>query len=210
MTATETLPRTSGSIQALKPLEVKQAEELAQYYHVPQSLMNAFAVQFGDTVYWKEAFLLELGHRKGIQRIEVDKPRFENGEASTEARVYPKITADMIDAIAKLPDAERKEAWAYLTAPVREWGRASSKNVKMSTMLEWLDAICIKRAVARALRLFVGIGATSYEELPDVVVESKELQEAKSRVIDDKPKPPAPAAEPASKNSVAMSLTDTT
>ncbi len=184
-TETSTKP-TTGSLQTLKPLEVKQAEELAQYYHLPQSLMNMFAVQFGETVYWKEAFLLELGHRKGIARIEVDKPRQENGEWSTEARIYPRVTAAMIEAIAKLPEAERREVWTYLSAPVREWGRASTKNVKMSTMLEWLDCIAIKRAVSRALRLFCGIGQTSYEELPEVVVESKDLQEAKSRVIEEK------------------------
>src|SRR5713101_5035800 len=201
MTAAEASAKTTGISPALKPLEMKQAQELAQYYHVPQPLMNAFAVQFGETVYWKEAFLLELAHRKGLQRIEVDKPQQENGEWSTEARIYPKVTAQMIEAIAKLPEAERKDAWTYLTAPVREWGRASSKNVRMSTMLEWLDCIAIKRAVARALRLFCGIGQTSFEELPEVVVESKDLQEAKSRVIQaEKPKqtlPLTPSKEPA-------------
>ncbi len=207
MTTAETSGKPTGIVPALKPLQMKEAQELAQYYRVPPSLMNTFAVQFGDTVYWKEAFLLERAHQRGLQRIEVDKPVNNNGEWTTEARIYPRITAAMIEAIAKLPEAERKEAWSYLTAPVREWGRASAKNVKMSTMLEWLDAIAIKRAVCRALRLFVGIGSTAYEELPEVVVESKDLQEAKSSVIqDEKPKP---SAQP-TRQSPTLSLTDNT
>jgi hypothetical protein len=209
MTTAETPPRptSSSSIQALKPLEVKQATELAQYYHVPPSLMSTFAVQFGDTLYWKEPFLLERAHQRGLQRIEVDKPVNENGESTTEARIYPKITAAMIEAIAKLPEAERKEAWAYMTAPTREWGRASTSNVRMSTMHAWLPEIAIKRAVCRALRLFCGIGQTSFEELPDVVVDKRDLEEVRRHVIsDEKPKP---SAQP-TRQSTTMSLTDNT
>ena len=159
-----------------KKLEVKEAVELAQFYHVPQTLMNMMFIQFGDTAYPKEAFLLHLGHRKGIQRIEIDRPILENGEWRTEARIYPRITPELIEAVSRLPETERKEAWEYLTKPVREWGRASTKNVRMSTMHEWLDTIAIKRAVCRALRLFVGIGETAYEELPEVVVEKNDLE----------------------------------
>ena len=63
-------------------------------------------------------------------------------------------------------------------------------------MHQWLPEIAIKRAVCRALRLFAGIGVTAYEELPEVVVESKDLQEAKNRVIQEeksKRQPPRPA-----------------
>ena len=179
---TQTSP---SSIEPVRKLEVKEAAELARFYRVPQTLMNMYMVQFGDTVYPKESFLLVLGHRRGIQRIEVDKPHQDNGEWKTEARIYPAVTASIIEAIAKLTETERREAWAYLTAPVREWGRASIKNVRMSTMHEWLDAIAIKRAVCRALRLFVGFGCTSFEELPDVVVESKDLEESRGRVVHD-------------------------
>src|SRR6266566_7481714 len=211
MTAPEAPPRTTSSIQALKPLEMKQAQELAQYYHVPQPLMNTFAIQFGDTVYWKEAFLLERAHQRGLQRIEVDKPVNANGEWTTEARIYPRITASMIEAIAKLPEAERKEAWAYMTAPTREWGHASTSNVRMSTMHAWLPEIAIKRGVCRALRLFCGIGQTSFEELPEVVVDKKDLEDSRSRVIgDEKRKLSTPTAQPAPKTPVAMSLTDST
>ena len=211
MTAADTSPKTTGIGPALKPLEVKQATELAQYFRLPPFLMNTFAVQFGDTIYWKEPFLLERAHQRGLQRIEVDKPVNENGEWSTEARIYPKITAAMIEAIAKLPEAERKEAWAYMTAPTREWGHASTSNVRMSTMHAWLPEIAIKRGVCRALRLFCGIGQTSFEELPEVVVDKKDLEDSRSRIIgDEKSKPSTPTAQPAPKTAVAMSLTDST
>ncbi len=201
---------TATSIEPVRKLEVKNAVELAQFYGIPQSLANMFFIEFDGTLYPKEPLLLREGHRKGIQRIEVDPPRQDNGEWKTEARIYPKVTPQMIEAISKLPEAERKEAWAYLTAPVRESGRASSKNVRMSTMLEWLPEIAIKRAVCRALRLFAGIGQTSAEELPEVVVEKKDLEESWGRVIQDEEssKPPLPAP-PATKQPTLQSAENT-
>src|SRR6266581_4451333 len=93
MTTAETSGKPTGIVPALKPLQMKEAQELAQYYRVPPSLMNTFAIQFGDTVYWKEAFLLERAHQRGLQRIEVDKPLNDNGEWTTEARIYPRQNA---------------------------------------------------------------------------------------------------------------------
>ncbi len=173
----------AASIEPVKRLEVKQAAELAQFYHIPPSLMNAFVVQFGDTVYPKEAFYLHAGHQKGIQRIVVQEPYQENGEWRTKASIYPRISAETIRAVANLPDEDRKRFLDYLTAPTEEWGRASTSNVRMASMHLWLPELAIKRAICRALRLFVGIGATAYEELPEAVVESKDLQEAKTRFV---------------------------
>ncbi len=188
-----------SAIEPVSKLEVTNAVELAKFYGIPQSLANMFFMEFNGTLYPKEPLLLREGHRKGIQRIEVDSPHQENGEWHTDARIYPRVTPQMIEAISKLPEAERKDAWAYLTAPVRESGRASPKNVRMSTMLEWLPEIAIKRAVCRALRLFAGIGQTSAEELPEVTLPKKDLEESWGRVIQDDAKPqsvpPAPVTE---------------
>jgi len=200
----------TSTIEPVKQLEVKGAAELAEFYHVPKPLMNLFVIQFGDTLYPKEPFLLYLGHQKGIQRIQIEQPHQENGEWRTKASIYPRITTDMIEAVAKLPEDHRKAMLDYLTAPTEEWGHASTSNVRMSTMHQWLPEIAIKRAVCRALRLFVGIGVTAYEELPEVVVESKDLQEAKSRVTqDDKSKRSLPVS-PAKPPTTQPAWTDTT
>ena len=50
-----------------KKLEVKDATEIAEFYGVPKSLMNAFFVEIGGVAYPKEAALLYVGHKKGIQ-----------------------------------------------------------------------------------------------------------------------------------------------
>src|SRR2546427_13289945 len=114
---------STSSIEPVRKLEVKEAAELARFYNVPQTLMNMYMVQFGETIYPKESFLLLQGHRRGIQRIEVDKPQQDNGERKTEARIYPAATAVMSEAIAKLTESERRQARTDVTAPVRRAGR---------------------------------------------------------------------------------------
>lgn len=166
--------------------------------------MNTMAVQFGDTLYFKEPFLLWKGHQRGIQRIVVQEPHQENGEWRTRASIYPRITSEMLEAIAKLPEADRKTMLDYVTAPTEEWGRASSSSVKMSTMQQWLPEIAVKRAICRALRLFAGIGSTVYEELPEAVVDHTDLEQSRRYVIqDEKPKPPALSPAPATETSPA-------
>ena len=170
-----------------KQLEVKDASEIAEYYNVPKPLMNMMFVVIGETAYPKEPFLLMQGHKRGIQAIEVTKPVLNNGEWSCEARIYPKVEPRVFEALMQMPEKERREYWDYFTKPTVEWGRASAKNVRMSTMQEWLDAIAIKRAVCRALRLFTGIGQTSFEEMPEVEVSKDEAESARSKAANAKP-----------------------
>ena len=167
-----------------KKLEVKDAKELADFYSVPPSLMNAFFVQIGDATYPKEAALLYAGHKKGIQRIEVSPPKLgpENGSLAgewfCEARIYPSLGLQKLQEINRLPPDLKAKAFEYLTAPTVEWGHASAKNVRMSTMQQWLPEMAIKRAVCRALRIFAGGFGTSYVELPEAEVPQEELREA--------------------------------
>jgi hypothetical protein len=164
-----------------KKLEVKDARELAEFYNVPPSLMNAFFVEIGGVAYPKEAALLYVGHKKGIQRIEVSKPKLEGEEWSCEARIYPSLGLQKLQEVNRLPPEMKKAAFEYLTAPTVEWGHASAKNVRMSTMQAWLPEMAIKRAVCRALRIFAGSFGTSYVELPEAEMSQDEMKEAADR-----------------------------
>ena len=165
-----------------KKLEVKDATEIAEFYGVPKSLMNAFFVEIGGVAYPKEAALLYVGHKKGIQRIEVSKPLPQGipGEAEwhCECRIYPSLGLQKLQEINRLPPDMKKQAFEYLTAPTVEWGHASAKNVRMSTMQQWLPEMAIKRAVCRALRIFAGSFGTSYVELPEAEMSQDEMKEA--------------------------------
>ena len=161
-------------------MQVKDAKELAEFYGVPPSLMNAFFVELGGQAYPKEAALLYVGHKKGIQRIEVTPPTIDDKgeEWSCQARVYPSLGLQKLQEINRLPPDLKAKAFEYLTAPTVEWGRASAKSVRMSTMQQWLPEMAIKRAVCRALRLFAGSFGTSYVELPEAEVSQEELKQA--------------------------------
>jgi hypothetical protein len=170
-----------------KSLEVKDAKEIAKWYNVPEQLMNLFFVTFNGTMYPKEPFLLYLAHRRGVQAIEVEVKK-EGDVYEAKATIYPRITSRMLEALTRLPEKERAEKWTYLTKPTVEWGRASKENVKMSTMHQWLREIAIKRAVARACRLFVGTWGTTFEELPEIQISREEAREASARARNVTPK----------------------
>jgi hypothetical protein len=176
MAATATTT-TAAQKADVKALEVKDARELAKWYNVPEQLMNLFFVTFNGTLYPKESFLLYLAHRRGVQAVEVEV-RKEGEIWEATATIFPRVTSRMLEALSKFPEKERAEKWEYLTKPTVEWGRASKENVRMSTMHSWLKEIAIKRAVARACRLFVGTWATSFEELPEVEITREEARES--------------------------------
>jgi hypothetical protein len=167
------------SITEGKKFEAKDASELASFYGVPKPLMNAMFVELGGVAYPKESALLYVGHKKGIQRIEVSRPvADEKGEWSCEAKIYPILGLQKLQEVNRLPPELKGRTLEYLTAPTVEWGHASKENVKMSTMQAWLPEMAIKRAVCRALRLFAGSFGTSYEELPEAELSQDELKSA--------------------------------
>lgn len=172
----------------VKTLEVKDARELAKWYNMPEQLMNLFFVTFNGTLYPKESFLLYLAHRRGVQAIEVEVRKEGDNSWEATATIFPRVTSRMLEALSKFPEKERAEKWEYLTKPTVEWGRASKENVRMTTTHSWLKEIAIKRAVARACRLFVGTWATSFEELPEVEITREEAREASMRARNVTPK----------------------
>ena len=163
---------------AIRQLEVKQATEISAFYGVPQSLVNMFFLDFGGTAYPKAAFLLYQAHKKGVQRIEITVKEEPKGMWEAEARIYPAVTSRVIENLAKLSEKERATMWEYLTKPTVEWGKASKDTVRMSTMQPYLKEMAIKRAVARACRLFSGIGTTAFEELPDATMSEDDVRDA--------------------------------
>jgi hypothetical protein len=152
-----------------------------------------FAV-IGDSLYPKLQFLLYQAHKRGIQRIELSQPKEVNGEWTTEAKVYPYLAPSMLNKILDLPPEERKSIWEHYTKPTVEWGRASKENVANQTMWKWLPEMSRKRAAARALRLFAGIGQTAYEELPQATLTKEELESDGdgSSMINQTPMPESP------------------
>jgi len=170
------------SITESRKMEVRDATELAAFYNVPKGLMNAMFVELGGVAYPKQAALLYVGHKKGIQRIEVSKPLLSaEGEWVCEAKVYPMLGLQKLQEVNRLPPDLKAEALHYLTAPTIEWGHAGKENVRMSTMQAWLPEMAIKRAVCRALRLFAGSFGTSYEELPEAELSQDELKDAANK-----------------------------
>lgn len=175
--STENLPAQRNEV---KRLEVKEAQEIAEYYGAPISLVNLYWCDFAGVAYPKIAFLLDRAHKRGIQRIELVRTQNNPDEWVTECRIYPAVKPEVITALSHIsnPD-ERQKYWDYLTQPTIEWGKASKETVRMSTMQKFLPEMSIKRALARACKLFAGIGSTAYEELPEAEISEDEAADAR-------------------------------
>lgn len=94
------------------------------------------------------AGLLDLGHQKGIRRIEVEAVQFPNEENGFTA--VCKCTLE----------SNRGEIYV-------EWGDASPDNVNKK-IARHIIRMAATRAKARALRDYTNVGMTSLEELGDV------------------------------------------
>lgn len=186
----------------IKKLEARQATEIADFYHVPQSLVDMFWVVLGGTAYPKLPFLVHMAQQKGLQRIDVEVAE-KDGVWEATARIYPAVTSRMLENLVKLPENERKQIWEYMTKPTVEWGRASKETVRMSTLHPFLREMAIKRAVARACRLYSGVGTTAFEELPEAAMSRGEMEDATPMAktveakVSDAPNEPVAPREPA-------------
>lgn len=167
--------------QSGKKLEVKSAENLASFYGVPKELMNVYFIEIGGTLYAKEMFLLEQAYKRGVQSIVVKVEEKSPGYWESEATIYPAISEKIMLRLLDLPEEQRSRYWEYLTRPTVEWGKASKDTVRMGTMQPYLREMAIKRAVARACRLFSGWGHTAAEEMPDAELSDAEIKDAAER-----------------------------
>jgi hypothetical protein len=161
---------------SVKNVEKQDLEAIASFYNLPAPVAKMMFSVIGDTLYPKLQFLLYQAHKRGVQRIELSQPKEVGGEWMTEARVYPYVPPSVFNRIIDLPPDERKAMWDYYTKPTIEWGRSSLQNVANPLMRKWLPEMSRKRAAARALRLYAGIGQTAYEEMPEATLTKEELE----------------------------------
>ena len=148
---------------------------LARTLGIPDDLANMFFVKLGDQMYIKVAGLEFIAGKQGVGRIEIsDHYDSENETWVAEAKVYPKIGPKEIEAIAKLPAEMQKMAFEELTKPTNGIGQANKSNIKMSTMVPFAREMAQTRAKGRALRAFTHYGATSYEEMPEAVIDAEQ------------------------------------
>lgn len=144
-----------------------QTELMAQLNGIPPQLANMFFMTMDGSLYVKQPGLLHMASKKGYARIEtrseLDK---DTGEWKAETKIYPVIPKEVIISLANLDKEMQKMILNDYYGPTIGQGRASKANVKMSTMHLFLKEMAETRSVNRALRLYVGYGATSYEEMP--------------------------------------------
>ena len=126
-------------------------------------------MKFEETLYVKNAGLLYLANKKGYGHIEVtDKYNIDTKEWEAECKIYPLLTKELIDSVAKLDKDNQLKALEILTQPTNGKGRAGDKNIKMSTMKIFAQELAQTRAQNRALRAYTGYGGTSAEEREDI------------------------------------------
>ncbi len=153
-------------------LVIGTCEAVAVQYGIPAELANLFFMKMNEGLYIKNPGLLYLAGKKGYSRIEITTTYDEkNQEWSAECKIYPKLTKDILEGIAKLDKELQKIAFDFATAPTNGTGRASKASVKMTTMHAFLKEMAQTRAQNRALRAFTGYGGTSAEELPEAQIE---------------------------------------
>lgn len=144
---------------------------LAQNMGMPPELADLFFRKIDGKPYIMNPGLLYMAGKVGYQRIEVtDKFDEKKGEWVAESRIYPKITSHLIEAIAKLTPEIQKVAFEEATKPTTGIGTASQKNVQNSRMHTFLREMAQTRSQNRALRAYVGYGATTYEEMPEAEI----------------------------------------
>jgi P4 family phage/plasmid primase-like protien len=180
---------TPSESKPVRPLEVRDATELANHYGVPAPLVNLYFCIFNNRIYAMEPFLILMAQRKGIQRISLTEPVLKNSEWTTECRIYPTVPDKVLQVLPSLSPDQQKALLDYYMQPTVEWRRASKETVKAGPMQPYLREMSIKRAVTRACRKFSGIDFTSFEELPEAQLSEEQLAEARKVVVLQPSKP---------------------
>jgi hypothetical protein len=157
--------------KAKQEFKVGTCEAVALQYGIPAELANLFFMKMNEGLYIKNPGLLYLGAKKGYSRIEITTIGDDKAGWSSECKIFPKLTKDILEGIAKLDKDLQKIAFEFATQPTNGTGRASTASVKMTSMHAFLKEMSQTRAQNRALRAFTGYGGTSAEELPEAQLE---------------------------------------
>lgn len=169
--------------QGTKPFEVSEAKDIADFYGIPQSIVNLFWVKLGGTAYPKAPFKVMQAQKKGVQRVELKLVEKSKDNWECEVSIFPKLTGRELDFLTSVSDpAERKQYFEYFTKPTTNYGRANLENVKMSTMHKFLPEMAVTRGVSRTCGIYAGVGGTTYEELPDAELDSTDIDDARERI----------------------------
>jgi len=164
-------------IQPKNPMTVEKGEftSIANEFQIPADLANLFFMKLGDQLYIKVAGLQYIAGKKGYRRIEIlDMYDKESQTWTAEARIYPKITKEIIESISKLSPETQKIIIDDMLKPTIGIGTANKSNVQNTRMYPFLREMAQTRALGRALRSYTGYGSTTYEELPDAELDIKD------------------------------------
>lgn len=154
--------------------EVRPGSELAlaKAAGLPPEMANLFFMKLNNNAYIKVSGLQYMAGKIGYQRIEISDRYDENTKTWTaEAKIYPKISIDKLEAISKLTAEVQKLAYEDLSKPTNGIGTANKENVQNTKMHPFLREMAQTRALGRALRSYTGYGGTSYEEMPEAEIE---------------------------------------
>ena len=154
--------------------EVRLGSELAlaKAAGLPPEMANLFFMKLNNNAYIKVSGLQYMAGKIGYQRIEISDRYDENTKTwIAEAKIYPKISIDKLEAISKLIPEVQKLAYEDLSKPTNGIGTANKENVQNTKMHPFIREMAQTRALGRALRSFTGYGSTTYEELPNSEIE---------------------------------------
>ena len=156
-----------------KRVSVVSPEEVGKFFGVPPTIAPMLFTVFRDNEtgierpYINLVGMLYLDAKKGYQKIDVAVNQVGPDDWEAEARIYPKVTVQMLEAFNKLPHEYQDKLFDQLFGPTVETGRANKLNVRNTKMHIYLKEMAKARAVNRASRLYCGYGGTTYEELPE-------------------------------------------
>ena len=174
------MPKSKEEAEARKAkteFHVEPGSELAlaRTAGIPEEMANLFFMRLNGNAYIKVAGLQYMAGKIGYRRIEISDRYDESTQTwIAEAKIYPRIDAKVLDALARLAPDVQKEAYADLSKPTNGVGTANKQNVQNSKMHPFLREMAQTRALGRALRSYTGYGSTTYEELPDAKIDVEE------------------------------------
>ena len=152
-----------------RDLPAKAVEAIVQFAKDRDIDVN-HVVLLGGKPYISQGGLLEIGHKKGIRALTIEKVEDIGGGKLAVAHLYPPYTDDemrILEMTANLAPEVQKDALQNLFKPFVGIATATSKNIQMAPMREYLTEMACTRAVNRALRLYTAFGFVSAEELSD-------------------------------------------
>lgn len=167
-------PAVQGQMthKTIMKVEPGSSLELAKALGMPDELADLFFRRIDNKPYIMNPGLLYLANQKGKGAIQVaDSFDEKTGTWSATTRIYPLLTREMIESIAKLDPSVQGKALEIVSEPTIGLGTANRVNVINPKMHPFMREMAQTRSQNRALRAYTGYGDTSAEEMPQGVIE---------------------------------------